>query len=473
MPISGRFWPGLLILTVAAVCADQAAGEPWQPDDFAWGIELIPPDDSGLLAVDLPAPFYTGVARADAADFRIFNADNRPLAYRIRRKSPKADTPMQRTLPLFPLYVEADVATDSISLQFKRGAGGSLIDIQGPSAGPSEESRLAGYILDNSRNTDGEQWMLTELEFKLQNAGQVFTQSVTIERSNDLQHWSTLVDGAVLSKLEFRDQQLEKTTIALPETQARYLRVSWDDSDPALELRGVTATLVDRRHDLPLRWSDAVTPPEPAPEGSEVTGNAYTFSTGGFFPVRRIELQAGSNEFYRGTLYSRTREIEHWQYRTGFTQYRYQTPEGEIHSQPIHMLAIRDPQWLLKFHYPAEPGDHPLPSIRFAWSPERVIFLAQGEGPYLLAFGNPRVDRPAGSGRELVDALKANDTPPVPVRTGERRTLGGRDKLKAPPEPFPWETLTLWAVLIGGVGLMIGMAVTLYRQMNGRQNTKK
>jgi hypothetical protein len=47
---------------------------------------------------------------------------------------------------------------------------------------------------------------------------------------------------------------------------------------------------------------------------------------------------------------------------------------------------------------------------------------------------------------------------------GARRELGGPAVLVA-ERPFPWRTMTLWAVLIGGVVVVGAMAVRLAREM--------
>ena len=53
----------------------------------------------------------------------------------------------------------------------------------------------------------------------------------------------------------------------------------------------------------------------------------------------------------------------------------------------------------------------------------------------------------------------------VPIATlGAKREFGGSGARSA-SRPFPWRTAALWAVLIGGVLVVGGMAVRLAREM--------
>jgi len=52
------------------------------------------------------------------------------------------------------------------------------------------------------------------------------------------------------------------------------------------------------------------------------------------------------------------------------------------------------------------------------------------------------------------------------ARLGERSSLAGPDALRPLPPPVPWQRYLLWTLLVGGVLVLLAMAVRLYRQMN-------
>jgi hypothetical protein len=48
---------------------------------------------------------------------------------------------------------------------------------------------------------------------------------------------------------------------------------------------------------------------------------------------------------------------------------------------------------------------------------------------------------------------------------GAERQLGGDAALQPPPKPTPVKRIVLWIVLVGGVGLLIAMALSLLRRL--------
>ena len=52
-----------------------------------------------------------------------------------------------------------------------------------------------------------------------------------------------------------------------------------------------------------------------------------------------------------------------------------------------------------------------------------------------------------------------------PAKVIDVVTLGGEDKLKAPPVPMSWRRWMLWAVMLGGVALLGWMVRRLIRQL--------
>ena len=49
--------------------------------------------------------------------------------------------------------------------------------------------------------------------------------------------------------------------------------------------------------------------------------------------------------------------------------------------------------------------------------------------------------------------------------TGPVISLGGADALKIPPKQTPLKVVILWAVLVVGVALLVGMALSLLKRV--------
>jgi hypothetical protein len=106
--------------------------------------------------------------------------------------------------------------------------------------------------------------------------------------------------------------------------------------------------------------------------------------------------------------------------------------------------------------------------LELGYRPARLRFLAQGSGPFTLAFGSRRV---AASPATACDSLLADVGPDERKRlVGEgtvttQRVLGGERAMQPLPRETPVRLVVLWSVLIGGVGLLVAMALTLLKRV--------
>ncbi len=89
---------------------------------------------------------------------------------------------------------------------------------------------------------------------------------------------------------------------------------------------------------------------------------------------------------------------------------------------------------------------------------EEVNFLARGESPYTFAYGNDTLK----TGAESYKAMRT----PVKVAISSQFPLGGGVVVETEPEKeIPTKNIILWAILIVGVILVSGMAITLTREL--------
>jgi hypothetical protein len=116
------------------------------------------------------------------------------------------------------------------------------------------------------------------------------------------------------------------------------------------------------------------------------------------------------------------------------------------------------------------------PILQLGGNPSELLFVARGAPPFLLAFGSAKLEQQEGKGESGM-ILHALDTAPKnqvvgQARLGKRVDLGGDKALQSLPPPPPWEKWLLWAILILGVGLLAGMARSLVKEMNTREEKR-
>ena len=92
-----------------------------------------------------------------------------------------------------------------------------------------------------------------------------------------------------------------------------------------------------------------------------------------------------------------------------------------------------------------------------------IVFVAQGEPPYRLQFGDSFQDRPGALAYTTL--VPPNGAPAEPGQAA----VNGRLRSEAASwlgrvGHLHWRKLALWAVLLGGVGLMLWMVLRLGKQ---------
>lgn len=111
-----------------------------------------------------------------------------------------------------------------------------------------------------------------------------------------------------------------------------------------------------------------------------------------------------------------------------------------------------------------------IPMVELGWLPHELLFVARGEGPFVLAYGSAR----------LVEAKLNNSAPGLLTQFTKdneetlikeavllpKVVLGGTDVLAPEPPPLPWRKWMLWGVLVLGVGFVAIMALNLGKAMN-------
>lgn len=448
-----------LLLPIKAMAADVPV-----PADFAEGIHISPAGDSAVQYFEIPYSVYEGVTRKDRSDIAVFDADGQPVPWVIRQAQTSSRTEIVRDLPMFPLYSENNKNLKDLSLKIERNADGALVDIQAASdsAQTGTPSQKIAYLFDLQPIGESVDGLSGELKFDWSNPATDEIWRINLEGSTDLEYWETLVFEAVLTRLSYAGQTLIRNTVSfLPVADIKYLRMSWRSGQTPPDLTQANAKF--QSHKTNPEWRFQTFKLSPVERADDKEGmNSYTFSTGGFVPVEKFSLELpDGNSFYKGKLYSRIDEQHDWALHGEVLQYRLRTHDAVLVNDEQTIRLTTDPQWLITFD---EIPAHPL-AMRIGWKAEYLHFLALGEAPYTLAYGNASGDV-AEYSSDALKKLSTQDAQGTAAKLSEPFVLGGDEKRLTPEKPLPWRTILLWIVLIAGVAVMMWMALNLYRQMN-------
>ncbi len=151
---------------------------------------------------------------------------------------------------------------------------------------------------------------------------------------------------------------------------------------------------------------------------------------------------------------------ERWMDRGRRTFYRVAVDGKVVTSDPL-AFAVRDRYWQVDVLN----DDKATPTLKVGWLPDELIFLKQGNPPYVLAYGQADF-----TGKQWpMDGLLARLDKDVEIQTvplaglSDANALGGPARLEPAPEPIDWETVLLWSVLVVGVGFVGLLAFRLTR----------
>src|SRR5690606_19605916 len=113
-------------------------------------------------------------------------------------------------------------------------------------------------------------------------------------------------------------------------------------------------------------------------------------------------------------------------------------------------------------------------ALELGYRPARLRFLAQGPGPFTVAFGSRRAElaQPAACNGLLADVSAADRERMIEQGyAGQLVSLGGADALRIPPKKTPVKVVVLWVVLVVGVAVLVWMALSLLKRVRHPPNT--
>lgn len=451
----------LLVALLGAALPVVADRETPVANDYATGYDLEGGNGS-IRYLPLTAELYRGMVREDASDIAVFNAAGRQAPHLVEGQAKKVDSRRTQSLPFFPIlgqevdasvtFWQYDEQPQSFEMRYRSWR-------EKREQTPDEAS---SYILKNDVRND----RLTKLTVDWSQKQTSMIAAVRVEVSSDMTNWKPLVARAVLSRLSHDGGTLEQNAITLKPTTAKFLRLTWIKGNPGIAINRLMADYSSATNGVARQWIE-LDPIRPSPEKVD----SFLFDTGGPIPVRRMAFKIPVDGlYYRGKLYSRTNAEQQWRYRANISQYRLELDGLTTTSSSLALPDLRDRYWKLELDQPRNLQSSDYPVISIQPQPERLVFLAQGESPFLLAVGSRHVDKqtfrlplhnklPKDFGKQT-EAL---------MRLGSQRVLGGENRLQQPRAPLDMKTWLLWFVLVVGVLVMAWMARGLMKEMTPKE----
>lgn len=428
------------------------ADEP-QRDDFAYQVPIEITEPGSVYRAPLTVHVYQGVTRQDLGDLRVYNGAGEVVPHGIMR--PDAEPAKNITaLPVFPVPVRTPGASGDVSMFVATGAAGSIIALK---TGTPSESEHSDYVLDASQTNDP----IAALDVTWGEAvpEEQFIATLVIQASEDLKSWRTISQG-VLASLRHEDRLLEQKRIAIPPQRAKYLRLSWAETQTKVSIKAVTAELRPKAE--PERDWLALSGGK-----GEADREEYRFELSGRMPIDRARVRLPMNSVARVIVLSRNRVGDPWVSRGEKTVFALESGGRIVQDNEVALRGISsDEQWLLRLQGGANGTAEPV--LELGWVPHELVFIARGSAPFTLGYGQARVSAAGNYGiEELIRRSKRDDAERVQIlsaKLGAPTALRG-DLVRTRPWYSPWQQWLLWTVLVLGVAVLALLAVRLSRQI--------
>jgi hypothetical protein len=295
---------------------------------------------------------------------------------------------------------------------------------------------------------------------------------MSVEASDDLAIWHSLINNAPIISLEYKGQRLRQQRIEVT-TRAKFLRLTWTRKpNGPFEVAAVNAEIVGVKEE-PTRASTQLNGVL-VPSAAEAHYLEYRFDAGAHALVDRVNVVLpDANSLLDAQIFSRptlrSQDVETpWRWLAQGKFYRLQYEAQEIHNQPLIIAPTTDRYWSIRFDAQASGFKEKSPQLKIAWLPVKIVFLARGKAPYLFAFGDASADAAETS---LTSVLATNNTA-AKIQVAHAHILGveeigGVARLQI-TRHRDWKTVALWLSLLIGVTLLAWMAIRLLRDLNAK-----
>ena len=209
------------ILAAVMLLSPSIAEAMLQPSDFAFGMPISMEEGGAVYRFSVPREVYKTVVLKDLNDIRIFNRAKAAVPHTLRKPKHKKEMPeVAKKLPFFPLFRStARAEKDNLSVRVEKDVDGTIIDVKSSGAKIDQDRTLSGYIIDASKHNEP----IYELDITWLTEEDSFVSTFSVEYSDDLTNWASLVPRATLARMKFSGHEINKKRIQLPVKKTKYL----------------------------------------------------------------------------------------------------------------------------------------------------------------------------------------------------------------------------------------------------------
>lgn len=422
------------------------------PEEFKYGAELTRGSQS-IRKIDIGADILQKMLRTDLGDLRVFDSEGRLMEAVVLRKQLREQQDWQ-TLIFFPLLSQGKNGLLP-GIVVERSADGEVVRVDASRLAETTDRQLTGYLIENMQTEK----QLEKLQLRWTQQDMDHVMHLRLEYSDDLKRWRQNQGDIVLASLKYGDHVLMRNTIEPEVKNSRFMRLSLQGDRADFKLEQIQGQY-NTPGGEPVSWSAIGGLSKQAGEAGR-----YGFELRSVVPVEKMRMQFDEQQeaFVAGRLYSRMNEQSSWHLRhRSVEQYALSHEQARLLSEPVTMPSVHDPYWLFETANGQDLLAEQMPQLELLIPQHELYFIANGQAPYSLVWGNATAAAPGVSMQRLLKKIK-QDSDDVEQVYIQREFVN--DTQDTASHALPWKTIVLWMVLVLGVAVVTVMAYRLKRDM--------
>jgi hypothetical protein len=446
----------------AAITASQRSE--FRLSDFASKYELDASADGRIYRLRLTPEVFKGLKSSYRRDLAAFDHGGAVLPFIVRdvdmpysweaaREKTSQASGMRIRVPFFAMPESGGGDASMLGITVKTGESGQIIAISGKRAQEKDSRR---FLADLSGLADSDDITGYRLEVELGGETDVAAYADAY-LSDNLSEWRKAASKAPLVRLTSGNDSLSSSFIGIDSPKpAKYLMLA---SDSPIIPENFFVSVIKRAEETRVE-ADSHDFAGRAEEGSR----AVIYDTGGVFPVNGVNFALSAPGIYDAAVSSRLPGGD-WRIEGNMKLSFIRNSSGESRNAIMPLRGSDGRYWRLE----APNGFPQPPGMRLFWHPKEIVFMAQGEGPYILALGssenfgplsNPGLISSALGQIGPADILEAKIARPI-------ETAPGASEEDEPQKEASWPKYLVWCILTGAALLLSWIAWRLIRKDAG------
>lgn len=453
MRIIAHLAGALLLVNTAALAADK-------PQDYAvrFSVEIVP--NASLQRLAMPKEALVALETANAADVRLFNGTGQsvPIAQIPHRNETLALAP--RDWPIYPVMAtQQQQKRGNLSLRIEKTADRSVVRVIEGGDADTDSAAAATRQIATLVDTRPIKVPLAALTVDAELAlGEPV--ALTVAASKDLKNWRTLAQDVPVFRFGADGPGSMQVPLPGAQLEDEYLRISWPPGT-AFSLRGVRITP-----------AASAAPPQrlAVPLAAKPDGKGFVIALSFATPLQALDIRpADSNTLVPVRLSGRSARGEPWRTLATGVAYRLHADGGESFGPPLELTGAT----VRELRIEATTGDFffaQAPHVTALLLPQEWVFIASGPPPFILAAGRAGAEATRLPLASLIPGHTAGAEIKLPaarvdVASMTRQPPAKLSRVSQALGASSTRSLVLWAVLIGGVLVLGGVAWAAMRQM--------